>query len=63
MHHALQLPQVSHLVQVGIRDFSEGEADTADFDARIHPPARQAYRDRVRRRLLDSDPLDERGTL
>lgn len=36
MHHALEIPAVSSLVQVGIRDASPGETSRSREDARIH---------------------------
>ena len=35
MHNAMKLPQISHLVQVGIRDFSQGEIEQAQREQRI----------------------------
>lgn len=36
MHNALQLSGITHLVQVGIRDFSQGEIEQAKADQRVH---------------------------
>jgi agmatinase len=35
MNHVIQLPKISNLVQVGLRDFSQGEIETAKADKRI----------------------------
>jgi agmatinase len=35
MHNALQLSGISHLVQVGLRDFSQGEQEAAKADKRL----------------------------
>lgn len=36
MDNALQLPAISHLIQVGLRDFSQGEYEQAQADSRVH---------------------------
>jgi len=36
MHNVLKLSEISHLVQVGIRDFSEGEIEQAKADKRAY---------------------------
>ena len=35
MHNVLKLPEISHLIQVGLRDFSQGEIEQADQDQRV----------------------------
>lgn len=35
MHNVMQSPEISHLIQVGVRDYSQGELEQANQDQRI----------------------------